>query len=300
MGVGHRLTHVHKPPQQFPEGQTALARVAAGLLCLVEAADGLFEVVPLHEAHGVEGATVGVLAQPVDRHDARVFQAAGNLGLQQEAAAAVRVVGPLPLDFLEGDLAVQFLVLGHEDLAQSPLGVGAEDLETGVRRQGIARPIRAAGFAQRSERESGLAARHKGAGGAGVGVRPGGRNVGQAGLHVGVGDLAQILPDRPEGADRRQTFLDVVAVQFQVPPDHDVQEVPVLGPEPLVLDQDLPEWGGLLQDPGIQGGDELVAADEVHLQGQDAEEQVTVGGRAGRVVVGHGQVLAWSSRSVPG
>ena len=61
----------------------------------VEALDGLLEAVALDEPHGVIGAAVGVGAQAVDRHDARVLQSAGDLGLGDEPLAADRVVGVL-------------------------------------------------------------------------------------------------------------------------------------------------------------------------------------------------------------
>ena len=48
-----------------------------------------------------------------------------------------------------------------------------------------------------------------------------------------------------------------------------------------MLDQDLAERLGLVQHPGVHGRDEGVAADEVHLQSQDAEEEVAVA--AGRI-----------------
>ena len=38
------------------------------------------------QAHRVVGAAIGVRAQAVDRHDPRVFEAAGDLGLDQELA----------------------------------------------------------------------------------------------------------------------------------------------------------------------------------------------------------------------
>ncbi len=50
-----------------------------------------------------------------------------------------------------------------------------------------------------------------------------------------------------------------------------------------MLLQHLPERAGLVEHPGIHGGDQGVARNEVHLQRQDAEEQVAVGR-----VVGHG------------
>jgi hypothetical protein len=38
-------------------------------------------------------------------------------------------------------------------------------------------------------------------------------------------------------------------------------------------------------DPGIHRGDELVASDEVHLQRQDAKQQIAISGRSGHRVV---------------
>ena len=46
-------------------------------------------------------------AQTVDRHDARVLQAAGDLRLDQEPRAADGIVGMAVEDLLEGHLAVQ-------------------------------------------------------------------------------------------------------------------------------------------------------------------------------------------------
>ena len=55
----------------------------------VEAVDGGLQRLALDEAHGVAGPTLLVVGQPVDGHDAGVFQPAGDLGFQQEAAPAV-------------------------------------------------------------------------------------------------------------------------------------------------------------------------------------------------------------------
>src|SRR5262249_38696026 len=41
--------------------------------------------------------------------------------------------------------------------------------------------------------------------------------------------------------------------------------------------QDLSQRFGLLQHPGVHGRDEAVAADEIHLQGQDTEEEIPIG-----------------------
>ncbi len=62
-----------------------------------------------------------------------MFEPAGDLGLQHEPGAALGVVGEVGPDLLEGDLAVQLGVLGHEHLAQAARGVLAEDVVRAVR-----------------------------------------------------------------------------------------------------------------------------------------------------------------------
>jgi hypothetical protein len=47
-----------------------------------------------------------------------VLQTPGDLGLDEEAGAAGRVVGVAHLDLLQSHLAVQLGVLGHEHLSQ--------------------------------------------------------------------------------------------------------------------------------------------------------------------------------------
>jgi hypothetical protein len=46
-----------------------------------------------------------------------------------------------------------------------------------------------------------------------------------------------------------------------------------------VIEQDLSQILVLVEYPRLHGRDEGVAADELHLQGQDAEQQVAVGAR---------------------
>ena len=53
-----------------------------------------------------------------------MLQPAGDLGLEQEPRPADGVVGVLVLDLLEGDLAVQLVVVGDEDLPRPPLAWG--------------------------------------------------------------------------------------------------------------------------------------------------------------------------------
>ena len=58
-----------------------------------------------------------------------MLQAAGDLGLEQEASAAGRVVGVAVEDLLEGHLAVELAVERHEDRPEAPLGVGPQHPE---------------------------------------------------------------------------------------------------------------------------------------------------------------------------
>jgi len=53
------------------------------------------------------------------------------------------------------------------------------------------------------------------------------------------------------------------------------QGVPIAA-QGLLLDEDAAEALGLVQDPGIHGFDEGIAADEVQLKGQDAGEIVSL------------------------
>jgi hypothetical protein len=115
--------------------------------------------------------------------------------------------------------------------------------------------------------------------------------VGQARFDVRVGHLLQLLAHRADGAKRRQALLGVVAVHLQVLADQGIEQgVRVLAQRPL-RQQDGPQRPGLVEDPGVHGGDELVARHEVHLQCQDAEQQVTV-----RVRLRHGRSPSASVR----
>ena len=88
----------------------------------VKGPDGFLEVVAADEPHRVVRAAPFIQAHPVDRDNPGVFQAAGDLGLEQEAVPADRVVGVAVEDLLERDLAVELRVPGHEHFAQAPTG----------------------------------------------------------------------------------------------------------------------------------------------------------------------------------
>ena len=129
VGVLDGVADVDEPPQQVAQLERAAARVAPERRVGVESLDRLLEAVSPDEPHRVVRPLAVVGPQAVDRDDARVLQPAGDLGLEQEATAAVRVVGVAWEDLLEGDLAVELGVEGDEDGAQTARGVGPEDAE---------------------------------------------------------------------------------------------------------------------------------------------------------------------------
>src|SRR5215472_15942882 len=96
------VAHVEEPPQQLAQLQRVPAGVLSRRLVGVEALDGLLERVTPDESHGVVRPPPFVGAQAVDRDDSGVLQSSGDLGLEEEALAAGRVVGLRIEDLLEG------------------------------------------------------------------------------------------------------------------------------------------------------------------------------------------------------
>jgi hypothetical protein len=136
---------------------------------------------------------------------------------------------------------------------------------------------------KRTPARRGLAHRLRGDGGVrvvGVGAAGGGHHA-EAGLHVGVGDVLQVLAGRAEGAEGGQAPLRVMAMLSQVLLDQCVEQLQPHWRELALFAQDLPQGPRLVQHPGVHGRDQGVPADEVHLQGQDAEQQVAVSVRSG-------------------
>ena len=128
--VGDRVAGVDDAAQQATEGQLALAGSRCAFVRAVEPLDRGLERLSLDESHRVVRTAVGIAAQAVDRHDPRVLQPPGDLGLQEEPRLAGRVVRVVGLELLERDLAVQLAVKREEDLAQPAACVRPEDLET--------------------------------------------------------------------------------------------------------------------------------------------------------------------------
>jgi hypothetical protein len=130
-------------------------------------------------------------------------------------------------------------------------------------------------------------------------VGPGGVGIGgpgEAGLHVGVGEAAQVVAEGVRHGDGCQALVGVVVVGLEVLGEQVVERLTPLGGElPLFL-QDLTERPGLVEHPGLHGGEQGVAADEVHLQGQHAVEQVAIGAALAGHGLRHGWVLQGEGR----
>ena len=169
-----------------------------------------------------------------------MLQPPGDLGFEQEAGAAVRVVGAFGSELLEGDLAVELGVEGHGDLPQAPPGVRPED------REPRAGGRRALGIGER-----------------GLGVvlsgGCGGRDAVERGLDLGVGDPLQLGAEGAEPVGGRQALLGVAAMSRQVLVDELLQEVVPRRGQGLLLDQDPAQRFGFLQDPGVHRRDQGVA-----------------------------------------
>ena len=272
VGVVDRVADVEEPAQQLLQGQRPRAGVAAFVL-LVKLLDGRLEVVAADEPHGVERAAVVVGAQAVDRHDAGVFEPAGDLGLDDEAGAFVLVTGVRLLDPLQRHDAVKLLVAGDVDLAQGAAVVKPDDLESALGVSGGAGVVPALGV---------LAAV---AAVVGSGDKA---EVEEAGLEVEVGHDLEVISDLGDDVEHGEAALGVVAVLLEVLLDEDIERGMPPRAEGAAVEEDLAQGLGLVGDPGIECGQQRVAVDEVVLQGQQAEEQAP----------GRGGGLAWG-RSGP-
>ena len=176
---------------------------------------------------------------------------------QQEARAAVGVVGVLLLDLLEGDLAVQLLVAGDEDLAQAALGVRPQDAKTRAGR----RRVRPPNCARVAEGSASFARGH----------------MGQAGVHVLVGQAFEVLAHGAGRAHGVEAPLRVVAVLLEVLEHEGVEQGAAFGVQGALVLEDLRQGRGLIEQPGLHPGQERVLAHEGVLVGEDAEKKIAVG-----------------------
>jgi hypothetical protein len=270
-----------EPPQQLAQLERPAAGVVPEGLVGMEAVDGLLEGVALDEPHGVEGPAVGVGAEAVDRDDAGVLQAAGDLGLGQEAGAAVGVVGAVVEDLLEGHLAVQLLVAGDEEGAQAAAVVEAEDA--------VSLPVRGGGA--------------DGVGGGELGVAVAVGAEGEADerrVDLRVAEGGEAPPDRRPDSDGGQALLGVAAVLLEVLGGQRLDQAALLGVEMAEGLEVVVQGPGLVAGPGVEGGDELGLVDQADLEGQQAEEEVPVGVGGHRVCLRNDGRGLSPRRRVPG
>ena len=144
-------------------------------------------------------------------------------------AAARRVVGVPVLDLLEGDLAVQLLVAGDEDLAQAPLGVRPEDAEP--------KPQGGRGSYPAASTSTDGA------------IRPAGDHADQTGMEIRIRDPFQVLPGCFERGDRAQAPGGIIVVQAQEFLDQGFEyAMPDAGQDSL-FGEDLTEGSRLVDRP---------------------------------------------------
>ncbi len=206
-----------------------------------------------------------------------MLQSAGDLGLQEEAGAAVGVVGVVVEDLLQRDLAMQLGVECHEDGAEAAPGVGPEHAEPQAVGGGGADGV---------------------AGGAVVGIGPAvmgrglrGAEVTEDGLDLGVVQSGQALAGGGPGGDGGQALLGVVAVLHEMTAHQGIDGGAVVGVQVAPAGQVLGQAPRPVESPRLEGSDQLRLVDQSHLEGDEAEEEMAVGG------VGHAAAPVVDNRS---
>ena len=187
------------------------------------------------------------------------------------------------LDLLQRHDAVQLLVAGDVDLAQGTAVVKPDDLESSLGVSSGAGVFPARG---------GLAAV---AGFVGGGDEA---EVKEAGLKVEVGHDLEVIPDLGDDVEHGETEFGVVAVLLEVLLDEDIQRGVARRGQGAAVEEDPAQRLGLVGDPDIECGQQRVAADEIVLQGQQAEEQAP--GRGGGLAWGRPGPIADAEDGVDG
>jgi hypothetical protein len=231
----------------------------------MESCDRFLQVVTADETHGVERPAVRVGAEPVHWHDARMLQRAGDLRFQQKTTAAVAVVGMTRLNLLERDFTVQLDILRDEHFAQATPSMRPQDAiaqrrsRRVIHRRGSPRRVRVIRVAAHG-------------------------NNGQARLHVVVRDLFQFVAQRIDRADDGKALVRIVVMLGEMLLHQRVEQFMRVGVERLLSDQNFAEQLLLGKHPGMHRRDQLVAGNEIRLQGQNAKKKIAIGKRQ----LGHG------------
>ena len=100
-------------------------------------------------------------------------------------------------------------------------------------------------------------------------------------LHVAVGDHCELVAERFDRTERSQAGVRPAAVEGDVLVDERIQELARIAGEGAGRDEMVGEGTLLVEHPGVHRRDELLGADEVHLHGENAEEEISIGGGAG-------------------
>ena len=185
-----------------------------------------------------------------------MLEAACDLGFEQEAIAAVGIVGIVELNFLQGNVAVQFVVARDVNLPQAAGGVRAENAEAGFFDGG--------GI----DRQRGV--------GVGIGGRPCGRNVNQAGLNIRVAQFFQVITELTDAGKRGEAPFGVAIVLLEVLANECFQELTLIVGQCSPLAKNLIERAAFVGEPDADGGDQIAVRDEVVLEGKEAEEQIAI------------------------
>src|SRR5262249_31256146 len=107
MRISNRIAGVNEPTQQPAEFQIFLAGRVRHFLLSMKSLNRLFECFAFDQPHRIEGPAVAMSAQPVNRHDSRMLEPAGDPGLTKEPRLTVRIIGVKALKLFECDLTIQ-------------------------------------------------------------------------------------------------------------------------------------------------------------------------------------------------
>src|SRR5262245_3612925 len=76
-------------------------------------------ILALDEPHRVERPSIAVMTETINRHDARMFETCGAIGIHVEPRTAIVIVSVMPLNALECHRPLRFLIARDVDLAQA-------------------------------------------------------------------------------------------------------------------------------------------------------------------------------------
>jgi hypothetical protein len=191
-----------------------------------------------------------------------VLQATSDFGLKQESRAAVLVMSEFALNFFQRHLTMELGVHRDVDLAQTPFGVRAKDAEAALRmlagRGDLDRGGRMVSHG-RSVLTLRIVAPHKR----------------QGGFYLSIAEFAKLFSNRSNAAQRRQAPARITVVVFKMPGHKRREQLAIFLSEAL-FDEDLFESSRFVTTPSAHSLQQLIPANEVHLQGEESEEQILI------------------------